>query len=91
MGAFLSSPPGIAAALGLAALVIHALATRKSGPGVLRMAPTSRTFIVQVVLSGVVLAAALYIILSQGYPADTEKWAAGTIGLILGFWLKSVV
>lgn len=35
-----------------------------------------------------VLLASLYVILSGGYRTDGEKWAFGSIGTIIGFWLK---
>jgi len=45
--------------------------------------------VVRVVLSLVVVLAALYIILSRRFPEASEKWAFGTIGLILGYWLNT--
>jgi hypothetical protein len=41
----------------------------------------------QVILSLIVLAAALYVILSKKYEDAAQKWAYGAIGMILGFWL----
>ena len=41
----------------------------------------------RVVVSVVVLGAALYIILSAEYPAETDKWAYGSVGTIVGYWL----
>jgi len=35
----------------------------------------------------VVLAAAIYVILSEDYDDEGKKWAYGTIGIILGYWL----
>lgn len=43
----------------------------------------------RILLSVLVLAAALFIILSGGYEPDAEKWAYVTVGLILGYWLKT--
>ncbi len=40
-------------------------------------------------LSAVLLAASLWIILGGGYDNSTQKWAYATIGMILGYWLKS--
>jgi hypothetical protein len=40
------------------------------------------------IISIIVLIASLYIILSNSYKADQEKWAFGSLGTILGFWLK---
>jgi hypothetical protein len=39
-------------------------------------------------ISVLVLSASLYVILSGGYKADGERWAFGSIGTIVGFWLK---
>jgi hypothetical protein len=35
-----------------------------------------------------ILLAALYAILSRKYGADAQKWAYGTVGTLLGYWLK---
>jgi hypothetical protein len=34
-------------------------------------------------------AASLYVILSKRYDQDSLKWAYGTIGTVVGYWLKS--
>jgi len=44
-------------------------------------------FWVAAVFSGVVLVAALYVLLSERYPPETAKWATGVIGLVVGYWL----
>jgi uncharacterized membrane protein len=36
----------------------------------------------------VVLFAALFIILIGRYDSDTQKWAYGIVGLVIGYWLK---
>ena len=41
-----------------------------------------------VIISLVLLAAALYIILAPGYGDEHQKWAFGTVGTLIGFWLK---
>lgn len=41
-----------------------------------------------VVVSLIVLLAALYVILSKKYPPKVEHWAYATIGTLLGFWLR---
>ncbi|WP_421724128.1 hypothetical protein [Bauldia sp.] len=41
-----------------------------------------------IVVSVVVLGAALYVILSAAYAEDTAKWAYGAVGTVVGFWLK---
>jgi hypothetical protein len=52
-------------------------------------APPSTTRIaMQVIISLVLLAGALYTILFGHYDADHEKWAYGAIGTVAGYWLK---
>jgi len=36
-----------------------------------------------------VLAACLFVILWGGYDPNSKNWAFGTVGTILGFWLKA--
>jgi VWFA-related protein len=43
----------------------------------------------QVIVSLVVLGAALYVILSKKYPDDVQKWAFGVVGMIVGYWLPN--
>ena len=40
------------------------------------------------VVTAAVLAACLYMILSQKFPGDAMKWAYGTVGVILGYWFR---
>lgn len=40
------------------------------------------------VLQLIFVAVSFYIILSQKFPSDTQRWAFGTLGLVLGYWLK---
>jgi hypothetical protein len=42
----------------------------------------------RIVISAVVLATALFIILSKLYPDDYNKWAFGIVGLVFGYWCK---
>jgi hypothetical protein len=51
--------------------------------------PSHGRFWVRVVISSIVVCAALYVILSSKYSSDTEKWAFGIIGLIVGYWLNT--
>ena len=46
------------------------------------------TFIVRVVVSGIFLLASLVVILRTNYPDATTKWAFGTAGLVIGYWLR---
>ena len=41
-----------------------------------------------VIVSLAVLGCALYVILSKKYDASAEKWAFGSVGTIIGYWLK---
>jgi len=44
--------------------------------------------LMQVAVSILVLLAALFVILSKRYPEATAKWAYGSLGTILGYWLS---
>lgn len=45
--------------------------------------------VVRCIISVIILAAALYVILSKQYAGIDKHWAYATVGTILGFWLKS--
>jgi len=45
--------------------------------------------IVQILISVVLAALSLFVILSDRYGAKPRHWACGTIGVLLGFWLKA--
>lgn len=61
------------------------LAGHEESPGPKWLGPTMR-----VLVSLVMLGASLYVILSKNYDADTSKWAFGTAGTVIGFWLREV-
>ena len=44
--------------------------------------------LVSPILSVLVALGSLFVILSKNYDAETQKWAFGSLGTILGFWLK---
>jgi hypothetical protein len=46
------------------------------------------TLWVRIGVTSFLLLAALFVILSNRYPADEQKWAFGVVGTILGYWLK---
>jgi hypothetical protein len=48
----------------------------------------STTPVFTIIVSLIALLSALYVILSKKYPPKVEQWAYGTIGMILGFWLR---
>jgi len=84
MVTFITSVPGIISILGSIYLV-----ARRFGfsPIVTKGEPTDR--MIQIIISFIILMAALYIILSRAYDADVQKWAFGIIGLIVGYWLPT--
>ena len=50
---------------------------------------SNRKIIMGIVVSLIVLIAALYIILSQQLDDENQKWAFSTVGAVLGYWLNS--
>jgi hypothetical protein len=88
MPEFFLSAPGVISTLGLAALVIHGLLTRRPATPAMAFRTETATVVMQIVISLVVLAAALYVILKMSN-ADDHKWAYGIIGTIVGYWLRS--
>ena len=44
--------------------------------------------IMMVVVSILVLGSSLFIILSGQYDSESQKWAFGVVGTIVGFWLR---
>jgi hypothetical protein len=64
-------------------------------PRALRRTPTNAELwgidtrlIMQILLTLLGLVGAGYIIFSGDFSANTEQWATGIIGLVIGFWLK---
>ena len=49
---------------------------------------TSYAPLMPIVISFVLLAAAFYVILARPYSSQDRSWAYGTLGTVLGFWLK---
>lgn len=47
-----------------------------------------RKLFMQVVVSLAILGAGLFMILHGSYSADAQKWAAGLIGSVVGYWLS---
>jgi hypothetical protein len=45
----------------------------------------------QVSMSAVLVAACLFVILSKKYKTAHEHWASGITGLILGYWIFSII
>ena len=44
--------------------------------------------LIRISISVIVLAVSLYVILSQRFPDDYNKWAFGMVGLVVGYWLR---
>ena len=88
MPAFFLSAPGAIATLGLAALVMHGLLSRRADSAPMAFRTQTATVVMQIVISLVVLAAAVYVLLATSN-ADDHKWAYGVIGTIVGYWLRS--
>ena len=50
--------------------------------------PDTVLVVMQVVISLALLGSTLFVILSKRYGPKDKHWAYGTIGLVVGFWLK---
>jgi hypothetical protein len=87
MTTFFRSPAGILTTIGVLMLVVPALNFVVGGPGALSGVDLRGKM--QVIVSLIVLICSLYIILSKKYEADTQKWAFGAIGTVVGYWLPS--
>jgi hypothetical protein len=87
MPAFFLSAPGVIALVGIIVLV----GTGVRRTQLARATPGRETTVlaVQVVISLVVLAAALYVILAKPDAPDDHKWAYSVVGTIVGYWLKT--
>ena len=52
-------------------------------------AAMSYPLVAQLVISAVLLIAALFVILTKKYPPQDKHWAYGALGTVVGFWLKA--
>ena len=84
MAEFFFSVPGALACVGIGVLL---LAGRRR-PGIRAGRDDQLRATMQVGVSIAILAAGLWVILSGRYGADAERWAAGSIGTVVGYWLK---
>lgn len=66
-------------------LVYSALPAAPTHPGLMIIEKR----IMQVLISVALLVASLYVILSKEYDSKDKHWAYGTVGTLLGFWLKA--
>lgn len=68
----------------------HSLSSPKKG----QIRPVSETlalgrFYMECFVSSVLIMASLYVIMIKPGSEDTQKWATGILGLVVGYWLKS--
>ncbi len=47
-----------------------------------------RRLLMQAVVSLAVLGVSLFIILTHGLGADIKRWAYGSVGMVVAYWLK---
>ena len=89
MPAFFLSIPGAVAAIGLVVLVAHGIFSgRAAGTTLAAPRRTSPRMMMQIVISLVVLATALYVVVARPEATDDHKWAYAIIGTIVGYWLR---
>lgn len=81
---FFTSVTGIVILLGI---VVLALMSFRLVPSIFKKDSIKKAM--QIAVSIIVLASALYVILSQKYTPDVQKWAFGAVGLVVGYWLPS--
>jgi hypothetical protein len=83
-------PPLIIVTILVAGIVASLVSMRLEKPG----APDTSwiealvPLFMQVLMSIALLGASLYVILSGKYQTPDQHWAYGTIGTVMGFWLK---
>jgi uncharacterized membrane protein len=78
---FLSTPAGIIALIGVFALAAIGLI----GGGMAEIRFPDK--FMRIAISLAVLSSSLYVVLSNSYNDETQKWAFGALGTILGAWL----
>ena len=87
MADFFLSLPGLLATAGVGALILLRSGGGRDRPRATRGQDRTRS-LMQVAISLVVLGAGLWVILSGHYATDSERWASGAIGTVMGYWLK---
>ena len=85
MADFFVSVPGVLSTIGVGALIL--LRSGGTRPRAARGDGQTR-FVMQIAISAVILGSGLWVILSGHYNAGAERWAAGAIGTVMGYWLK---
>jgi hypothetical protein len=87
MADFFLSLPGLLSMAGVGALILLRSGTGSTRQGATRGRANAR-LVMQIVISLIVLGAGLWVILSGHYTPDSERWASGAIGTVMGYWLK---
>ena len=77
------------ATLALAVVGLGAVAAMRFMSAAAAAEEGNARLVVAIVVTGVVLAAGLYVILSGKYDDAEKKWAFGAVGTILGYWLRT--
>lgn len=93
MSDLLSRPAGWAMLVALIALVVLRLpyfrrVTKERAPVIHHVWKKSYREAMSAVVSLVVLASALWVIVSASYSGDARNWAFGAVGTIVGYWLN---
>ena len=85
MADFFLSVPGLLSTAGVGGLVL--LRRGRARAGASRGGGDTARLVMQIAISIVILGAGLWVILSGRYAADAQRWAAGAIGTVMGYWL----
>jgi hypothetical protein len=64
-------------------------AERRAAEDLLARRRQLTALVMSIIVSVCALGGSLYLILSKSYGSEAEKWAFGTVGTILGYWLNS--
>lgn len=88
MADFFLSVPGLLATAGVGALILLRAGRQSPARQTAARRENSVRLAMQVAVSAVILGAGLRVILSGHSQADAERWAAGAIGTVMGYWLK---
>jgi hypothetical protein len=64
-------------------------ADRPTAPSPIQAAPDNAIRLaMQIFISVVFMASALFVVLSRRFDADGKHWAFATLGTVIGFWLR---
>jgi hypothetical protein len=93
ISSLLSSPAGLVGLIGTLVLVVLLLDRnyRIARPvsHITGLGEKRTEAVMRIVITLAVLGSCLYIILSEAYGPETQKWAFGMVGTLFGAWLPS--